>query len=123
MKYRPSRILSLGVELVHIHLQLVTDSSPCPACPDLPLWPSDADLSLTLTMSMLSSLRHSQPEIRTSVGVQTEFKYLQRSIAAGTAAPQIHDLTMVGDRVTQWQFKLKGFNDDVPGRPAKNWLL
>ena len=46
---------------------------------------------------------------------QTEFKYLQRSIAAGTAAPQIHDLTMVGDRLTRWQFKLKDFDADVPG--------
>ena len=46
---------------------------------------------------------------------QTEFKYLQRAIAAGTAAPQIHDLTMVDDQVSRWQFKLKGFDDDVPG--------
>ena len=46
---------------------------------------------------------------------QTEFKYLQRAIAAGTAAPQLHDLTMVSDQITRWQFKLKGFDDDVPG--------
>ena len=54
---------------------------------------------------------------------QTEFKYLQRAIAAGTAAPQLHDLTMVGDQVTRWQFKLKGFDDDVPGELSASLSL
>ena len=40
---------------------------------------------------------------------------MQRAITAGMAAPQTHDLIMVDDDVTRWQFKLKGFDDESPG--------
>ena len=45
--------------------------------------------------------------------LQAEIAELQHDIAAGTAAPQIKEMTMVGDR--RVQFKLKGFDNDVPG--------
>ena len=54
--------------------------------------------------------------------LQAEFKYLQRAIAAGTALPQLHDLTLHQDSLLCWRFKLKGFDKDMQGALSKHKL-
>mmetsp|Transcript_16843 Transcript_16843/g.55098 ORF Transcript_16843/g.55098 Transcript_16843/m.55098 type:complete len:287 (-) Transcript_16843:119-979(-) len=45
--------------------------------------------------------------------IMSEFSYIASQIEAGTSP--IHDLQLVKDDITRWQFKVKDFDDDAPG--------
>lgn len=46
--------------------------------------------------------------------IQAEFKYLNNKIIKGEW-PQVKDLTVVGDDMTKWRFKLCNFDSDMEG--------
>lgn len=51
--------------------------------------------------------------------LQAEFMHLSHMIQSGEM-PQVHDLELVGDDLMKWRFKVKNFDEDIPGGRSLN---